>query len=138
MYISKQQISERKRKKKEKKEKRALTSGMLSPCVCRCPHKQSENEEKGVFFKMMLRMREILSVCVAWATIQNQKREAVIPSKVCPKEGVLILLLCVCVCVHARKCVCVLPSTSKSPSVPLLQCSSFMCPSARQRRQLIG
>lgn len=64
--------------------------------------------------------------------IKKKKREAVIPSRVCPEEGVLVLLSCV------SKCVCVFPSSSQSPSVPLLQCSSFMCPSASLRQLLIG
>lgn len=56
----------------------------------------------------MMMMMEKASLRVAWATVQK-KREALILSRVCPGEGVLVLLF-LCVCVY----VCVIPCSSRS------------------------
>lgn len=82
---------QRKRKKK-KKEKEISRSGNLSPCDCRFPQ-QCENEEKGVFFRMMMRER-FLSV---WRGRWYRKKEKQWSPVGCVQGRVLWFCCCVCI-----------------------------------------
>lgn len=57
------------KKKKEKGKKEAYLQGFSARVIVGVL-KQSENEEKGIFFRMMMRMREI-SPCAAWAMVRK-------------------------------------------------------------------
>lgn len=63
---------------------------------------------------------------------EEEEKEAVILDRVCPGEGVLVLPLLF----FLLMCNSLL--LSQSPSVPLLQCSSFMHPPGWRSALLIG
>lgn len=85
-------VSFQMKRKKKKKEKRQSSPGNLSPCDCRFPQ-YCENEEKGVFFRMMMRER-FLSV---WRGRWFRKKEKQWSPVGCVQGRVLWICCCVCI-----------------------------------------